>query len=99
MHYTIELPLHVEGCAHESASGARSHDPVGSRAPRPELLLLLYYLYYLYSGALLFVADAAVHAHVYSSLTQGIKISAVWDRSDLLLMGLGQVRGTEKARW
>jgi len=60
----------------------------------------LYYLYYLYSGALLFVADAAVHAHVYSShLTQGIKISAVWDRSDLLLMGLGQVRGTEKARW
>ena len=93
MHYTIELPLHVEGCAHESASGARSHDPVGSRAPRPELLLLDLY------GALLFVADAAVHAHVYSSLTQGIKISAVWDRSDLLLMGLGQVRGTEKARW
>ncbi|EOD11815.1 hypothetical protein EMIHUDRAFT_437471 [Emiliania huxleyi CCMP1516] len=33
VHYTIELPLHVEGCAHESASGARSHDPVGSRAP------------------------------------------------------------------
>ena len=71
-------------------------DPVGSRAPRPELLLLD-----LYGGALLFVGDAAVHAdaHVYSSLTQGIKISAVWDRSDLLLMGLGQVSGTEKARW
>ena len=55
MHYTIELPLHVEGCAHESAD-----DPVGSRAPRPELLLLD-----LYGGALLFVGDAAVHADMF----------------------------------